>query len=322
MEFMKLKIRKKFAYLTAGTLLGVALLFNFPGDQANARGGKYRWVRAKGGLSLRVSPATNAKRIRIIPDKAKVRFLGEAGSELTLSGRFGRWSRVNYRGKNGWVFGGFLSELAPGQKPPPPTVRFDGPANGWTALKVVDVSGRITNSRGIQEAVFIQNGVSRSIPVNNGVFRQKVVLGAGANYIRVIAKNEGGVGSSSLKLVTNNSQMDVKVILSWDTNHTDVDLWVTDPNQERVYYAHRRSKLGGALDVDITSGYGPETFTLQKAAPGEYLVQVQYYGGSKPTMAKILVVLREGTPREKRLTFPALLHKSGSGITIGKFTVN
>jgi hypothetical protein len=56
--------------------------------------------------------------------------------------------------------------------------------------------------------------------------------------------------------------------------------------------------------------------------PGEYLVQVQYYGGAQPTMAKVLVILYEGTEREKRLVMPALLHETGEGITIGKFKVD
>jgi hypothetical protein len=51
-------------------------------------------------------------------------------------------------------------------------------------------------------------------------------------------------------------------------------------------------------------------------------VQVQYYGGQQPTMARVLVILYEGSEREKRIVMPALLHERGEGITIGKFKVD
>lgn len=202
-----------------------------------------------------------------------------------------------------------------------PQIIIDNPASGWTALKVVEIKGRARNHNGIKEISMTFNGVTRFLPLNRGNFKQKVVLGAGTNYFKFSAANASGQDTASLKLVTNNQKLDLKVILFWDTNHTDVDLWVTDPNKEKVYYAHKNSKIGGSLDIDITNGYGPETFTLPRAIPGQYLIQVQYYGGRKPTLAKIIVILYQGTSREKKYIFPALLTKKGAGITIGKFSV-
>lgn len=203
-----------------------------------------------------------------------------------------------------------------------PEIRILSPSSGWTALKVVKIEGEVLNASQIEEVRFYHNGVLRHLPVLERKFSQEIVLGSGANYIKVEADNDAGTASASLKLVTNNEAMDIKVILYWDTNFTDVDLWVTDPANERVYYGNRHSKIGGELDIDITTGYGPETFTQRAALTGEYLVQVQYYGGQQPTMAKVLVILYEGTEREKRLVMPALLHESGEGITIGKFKVD
>ena len=203
-----------------------------------------------------------------------------------------------------------------------PEITISTPASGWTALKVVKVEGEVANAPKIEEVRFYHNGVLRHLPVLERKFSQEIVLGSGANYIKVEADNDNGTASTALKLVTNNEAMDIKVILYWDTNFTDVDLWVTDPANERVFYGNRRSKIGGELDIDITTGYGPETFTQKAALPGEYLVQVQYYGGAQPTMVKVLVILYEGTEREKRLVMPALLHETGEGITIGKFKVD
>lgn len=202
-----------------------------------------------------------------------------------------------------------------------PIIHIDSPSSGWSAEKVITVKGNVENHHGIEELEFYFNGILRTIPLIEGKFEQKIVLGGGSNYIKIKAVNSYGSSSKIIRLVTEKGQSDLKVILFWDTNHTDVDLWVTDPNNERVYYAHKRSKIGGTLDIDITTGYGPETFTLPAAIPGEYTVQIQYYGGNTPTMARVVVLLFSGTPREKKYVFPAFLYKSGKGMTIGKFNV-
>ena len=280
-----------------------------------------RWVSAQSGLRLRFGPGLNTRALAVIPYGARV-LLWKCNTEtVQIGSASGQWCRILYKGKGGWVFSAYLMRRDP-TKIKPPLIRIDSPSNGWTALKVVEIKGSVENPEGLQEVKFSLNGIARFIPLKNGGFKQKIVLGSGANYVKVEASNRYGTSAASLKLVTNNARMDLKVILSWDTDRTDVDLWVTDPNRERVYYAHRRSRIGGQLDVDITTGFGPETFTLPRAIPGEYLIQAQYYGGRKPTMARVLVILYEGTAREKRMIFPALLKKSGSGTTIGRFVVD
>jgi len=74
---------------------------------------------------------------------------------------------------------------------------------------------------------------------------------------------------------------DVQVTLTWD-NTSDIDLWVTEPNGNKIYYQSPNSSTGGHLDVDDTDGYGPENiFWADGQAPvGQYIVQVHYYGGS------------------------------------------
>ena len=83
---------------------------------------------------------------------------------------------------------------------------------------------------------------------------------------------------------------DVQVTLTWD-NTSDLDLWVTDPFGEKIYYAHPYSESGGQLDVDDINGYGPENiFWPAGAAPnGTYLVQVDYYSGSGTAHYTILI---------------------------------
>lgn len=69
----------------------------------------------------------------------------------------------------------------------------------------------------------------------------------------------------------------LQVDLMWDTNFTDVDLHVTEPQGETVMYSHRKSRQGGMLHDDVIDGYGPEIYTIREPAAGEYRIAVDYY---------------------------------------------
>ncbi len=75
--------------------------------------------------------------------------------------------------------------------------------------------------------------------------------------------------------------VDIRVVINWNMNNTDIDLHVTDPNGEICYYSNRETTLGGRISQDITQGYGPEQFLLKKAVKGKYGVFVNYYGDSQ-----------------------------------------
>ena len=75
-----------------------------------------------------------------------------------------------------------------------------------------------------------------------------------------------------------NLPLDVRVVLAWDADNTDVDLHVIDPNGEEVFFGHNASYQGGAITRDATGGYGPEEFALRLAKPGKYRVEANFYG--------------------------------------------
>lgn len=72
--------------------------------------------------------------------------------------------------------------------------------------------------------------------------------------------------------------LDLRVVLGWDSDNSDMDLWVTDPNGERAYYGNRLTYQGGQMSRDFTGGYGPEQFSLRQAKPGLYKVEANYFG--------------------------------------------
>lgn len=51
------------------------------------------------------------------------------------------------------------------------------------------------------------------------------------------------------------------------------------PDGGHSYYGNRVLNNGGALDVDVTTGYGPEIFSSPSPQNGTYLVYLNYYGG-------------------------------------------
>lgn len=82
-----------------------------------------------------------------------------------------------------------------------------------------------------------------------------------------------------------NLPVDLRVVLNWDADNSDMDLWVTDPNGERAFYGHRLTRQGGRMSADLTSGYGPEEFLLKQAIPGTYKVEVNYYGNRQQVVS-------------------------------------
>jgi hypothetical protein len=77
----------------------------------------------------------------------------------------------------------------------------------------------------------------------------------------------------------------LQVDLMWDTNYSDVDLYVTEPGGEQVMYQHKTSAQGGRLHEDITSGYGPEIYTIARPVPGSYEIAVDYFAADQTEIA-------------------------------------
>jgi hypothetical protein len=74
--------------------------------------------------------------------------------------------------------------------------------------------------------------------------------------------------------------IDYQLTAHWNSDSTDIDLWVVEPNGERCFYQHKRTSLGGELYWDITDGLGPELYHARQSVPGPYFVLVHYYGNN------------------------------------------
>ena len=203
-----------------------------------------------------------------------------------------------------------------------PTVEIEEPKGGWSTGRIVEVKGTVSDEA-IVRATMVVNGYERWIDVRGGKFSATIVVSKGANSVEVVAANRAGEGRDSVSFFSDVPSVDMQVVLSWDTDGTDVDLHVVDPSGEECYYGHRVTKIGGKLDVDDTDGFGPEVFTLANAAAGKYQVRVKYYSshGHPQTQLWVQVVMFEGTNRERRLKFEKMLTKTGDVEEVGEFQV-
>jgi Uncharacterized protein conserved in bacteria (DUF2135) len=108
---------------------------------------------------------------------------------------------------------------------------------------------------------------------------------------------------------------DILVTITWNTDGTDVDLHVTEPNGETCFYKHTRTRRGGAITRDVTQGYGPEMYTIRHAEKGTYRIQAKYFASdanrlSTRTKVYATVYRHFGTPRQ-RVTRQVVTLKSG-----------
>ncbi|MGN7767343.1 VIT domain-containing protein [Stenotrophomonas sp. 22692] len=120
--------------------------------------------------------------------------------------------------------------------------------------------------------------------------------------------------------------LDLRVVLSWDADNSDMDLWVTDPNGERAYYGNRLTYQGGQMSQDFTGGYGPEQFSLRNAKPGKYKVEANYFGSRQQlvtgaTTLMLRLTTHWGTAKQKDQMVTMRLKDRAETVLVGEFEV-
>jgi tetratricopeptide (TPR) repeat protein len=75
----------------------------------------------------------------------------------------------------------------------------------------------------------------------------------------------------------------LRFVLNWETDANDVDFHIHDGHGGHAYYGSRNLPSGGTLYADITTGYGPECFTIE-GEPHAYPYQLQAHYYSRGPM--------------------------------------
>jgi uncharacterized protein YfaP (DUF2135 family) len=247
------------------------------------------------------------------------------------------------------------AQQAPAAAASAPQIRFSAPVNGWrysagktdrytqevhypaaavntpegqdaSALIAGDIRGRPKADNGrAPPATLIVNGVAMPQRVDaDGHFSRPYAFGAGSNSVEL---RDGGA-DRRVQFYENypgRAQPRLRVVLAWDTDGTDLDLHVVAPDGQHAWYGDRVVPDGGALDVDVTTGYGPEIYSNATPPPGTYLVYVNYYGSGDNnqilTVATITVITDENTPDEKRQSFVVPMRKAGELTEVASFAL-
>jgi hypothetical protein len=91
----------------------------------------------------------------------------------------------------------------------------------------------------------------------------------------------------------------IRFVLNWETDANDVDFHIHDNQGGHAYYAQPHLPSGGDLYADVTTGYGPECFTVrlakkERALP--YTLQAHYYsrGPMGYGMGKLEIIDHDG----------------------------
>jgi len=143
----------------------------------------------------------------------------------------------------------------------------------------------------------------------------------------IATSTQAGLDTSRIDArLLKNLPLDLRAVLTWDADNSDMDLWVTDPNGEKCYYAHRFTYQGGRMSRDFTGGYGPEEFSLREAKPGKYKIEANFFGSSQQVVAgatTLQVKLSSGfgtsAAREQMVTLR--LKGRGQSVFVGEFEV-
>lgn len=202
-------------------------------------------------------------------------------------------------------------------------IRIDAPG-GFTRVREFPLVIKTTDANGLLKVVM--NGFPMIMKSYDSY--RVLALSRGINVITAApfyTNRPNSYGDqSAVTVFADVSPVALKVVHTWDTGDNYVDVYIVEPTGEECFYGHRNTQLGGIMDIGSDSiGYGPQIYTMPYPKPGVYKIYVKYYEGSYSHLTEITtcVVLYEGTSREVRKTFTAVLTAPGERIDIGQIEI-
>lgn len=182
------------------------------------------------------------------------------------------------------------------------------------------------NGKKTSVATMIVNGTVLPQRIEeDGSFSRPWAFAGGSNSVELRTADGTSKRIQFYDAYSNKTRPRLRIVLAWDTDGTDLDLHVVSPDGVHTFYGDRVAPNGGALDVDVTTGYGPEIYSSPAPLHGAYLVYVNYYGqgesGADMTVAQITIITDENTPNEKSETVVVPMRKAGELTLAKKFVI-
>ncbi|PVM90115.1 VIT domain-containing protein [Caulobacter endophyticus] len=122
--------------------------------------------------------------------------------------------------------------------------------------------------------------------------------------------------------------VDLRVVMEWNTDKSDMDLWVDEPTGERAMYSNAATDIGGRLSNDMTSGYGPEEYLLRRAPSGDYVVTGDVFAPDRldpngPTVVRVRLYRNWGRRNQAEERFEIELQAGQTDeAVLGRFKVD
>ncbi|MDR0453847.1 MAG: DUF2135 domain-containing protein [Deferribacteraceae bacterium] len=175
--------------------------------------------------------------------------------------------------------------------------------------------------------VLVVNGIPLPQRIEaDGAFSRPFAFGAGSNNVELRTASGDRKRVQFYDAYTGRLQARLRIVLAWDTDATDLDLHIISPDGFHTYYGERVAPNGGALDLDVTTGYGPEIYSNVAPLPGTYLIYVNYYGGGNSdsliTVAQLTIITDEGTLNEKKETVVVPMRQAGEIVLVKQLVIS
>ncbi|HEY4187604.1 MAG TPA: VIT domain-containing protein [Polyangia bacterium] len=141
---------------------------------------------------------------------------------------------------------------------------------------------------------------------------------AHADDIRARLARAGGTAESAPS---------VRFVLNWETDANDVDFHIHDGKGGHAFYSAPQLPSGGELYADVTTGYGPECFTIRNAPSARafpYRLQAHYYsrGPMGYGMGKLQVIEHDGKGGLRFDERPFVIMQDGAFVELGTVSGN
>jgi tetratricopeptide (TPR) repeat protein len=114
----------------------------------------------------------------------------------------------------------------------------------------------------------------------------------------------------------------IRFVLYWETDANDVDFHIRDGKGNHAFYARPSLASGGQLYGDVTTGYGPECFTIRGARKGRahpYRLSAHYYsrGPMGYGMGKLEIIEHDGAGRLRFEQRPFQIMQDNAAVDLG-----
>lgn len=200
---------------------------------------------------------------------------------------------------------------------------FDAQSHRDYALALVD-NKKPQEALNIYKSLLYQEFTDEISMRDNGI--EEILI---MEINNILKQNKNVDGSKIDDRLKADLPVDIRVVINWNKDNTDIDLWVTDPKGEDCSYGHKSTQIGGRLSNDFTQGFGPEQFLLKKAVKGKYKIKTNFFGerqnilsGPTTVMAEVYLYYSDGRQERKIAVFQSQKEnkqESDSKILIGEF---